>query len=138
MQEYELVPAEIEKRLGPDAFAAWLELEGWLAENYDMDLLWGSGGKKWERELKYRKGGKTLCGFYPADGFFGFMVIFGKAERVAIEKARGDFSQPALTFYDSATTCHDGKWVMLEIRERGLVADAKRMVLLKRRPNREK
>lgn len=135
MTEYALAPKEIKSLVGPEAFAAWQALEDWLAQNYLMDVTWGSGGKKWEREKKYRKGGKTLCCFYPAQGFFGFMVIFGKGERAALEERRGEFSGPALEFYDAAKTYHDGKWLMLEMRDGSLVEDAKKMLLLKRRPN---
>lgn len=137
MQEYELQTDQIKALLGSNAFAAWKELTAWLDENYSMEKIWGKGGKKWDWELKYRKGGKTLCSFYPAQGFFGFMVIFGKAEREKVEAKRELLSDEALKFYDDARVYHDGKWVMLELNDSSLVDDAMRMTLIKRKPNRK-
>lgn len=137
MSEYAFTPEEVRAKIGSDAFKAWQKLEKWLAENYDMEISWGSGGAKWEREKKYRKGGKTLCCFYPAADFFGFMVVFGKDERAAFEAQRASFSPAAVQYYDVAATYHDGKWVMLKLRDSSLVEDAKKLALIKRRPNRK-
>lgn len=135
MSEFDLSPQEIEQKIGTSAYQVWRELEAWLAETYDMERIWGKGYKKWARELRYRKGGKTLCGFYVAEGFFGFMVIFGKAERAKADEQRDSFTPEALQLYDAATNYHDGKWVMLEMHDSSLLEDAKRMVLIKRKPN---
>ncbi|WP_251213043.1 DUF3788 family protein [Adlercreutzia murintestinalis] len=52
-----------------------------IDDQYEMDRTWGSGGKAWDLEYKYRRGGKTLCALYAKEGRFGFMVILGKDER---------------------------------------------------------
>lgn len=119
------------------SLAAWEELTGWIESNYNMDILWGKGGKAGLYEKKYRCGGKALCYFYPRRGNFGFMVIFGKSEREKFEQSISDFSKPLVDIYEKSTTYHDGKWVMLEITDSSLLDDAKKMLLIKRKPNKK-
>lgn len=119
------------------ALPAWNSLAGWLEDNYVMDVLWADGRKAGPYEKKYRRGGKTLCCLYPREGCFGFMVIFGKAEREKFENMRAEFSQKVVSAYENSTTYHDGKWIKLEVTDLSLLEDAKKMLLLKRKPNKK-
>ena len=53
--------------LGPSLFEVWQELYSTIEEKYDMERLWATGGKNWNYEYKYRRGGKTLCSLYAKD-----------------------------------------------------------------------
>ena len=101
-----------------------------------MDRLWNSGGEKWTYEYKYRSGGKTLCALYAKENIFGFMIIFGKAEREKVEAIRSDLSPETQRIYDQATTYHDGKWVMFELTDTSLFSDMEKLLMIKRKPNR--
>lgn len=96
----------------------------------------GPGGKRWDLECKYRRGGKTLCALYAAPGRMGFMVIFGKDEREKVEGIRGELSESVRRAYDNARTYRDGKWVMFEPTDGSEFGDYLRLLALKRRPNR--
>lgn len=37
--------------------------------------------------------------------------------------------------YDATTTYHDGKWLMIELQDERLFADLKKLLYLKRKPN---
>lgn len=100
--------------LGQPLFAVWQELCSAIDEKYDMERLWNTGGKNWVYEYKYRRGGKTLCSLYAKKNSLGFMIIFGKDERVKFEEIRETLSDPVCRQYDEATTYRDGKWVMFE------------------------
>ncbi len=102
-----------------------------------MDTLGGDGGKKWDYEYKYRRGGKTLCALYAKRDTFGFMVIFGKAEREAFEAARDTFGDKLRLAYDEAHTFHDGKWVMFYPEEESEIREFIRLLEIKRKPNRK-
>lgn len=93
--------------------------------------------EKWKYEYKYRKSGKTLCALYAKENSFGFTVILGKRERDKFEMQRKLFSKEVQTLYDEATTYHDGKWIMFELRDTGLFSDIERLLQIKRRPNRK-
>ncbi len=95
--------------LGPGLYEVWTGLCAAIEEKYDMERIWGKGGKEWQYEYKYRRGGKTLCSLYAREGRMGFMVIFGKAEREKFEQAREAFPLEIQAAYDKARTYHDGK-----------------------------
>lgn len=63
---------------------------------YDMDQTWNNGGKKWNYEYKFRRGGKTLCAMYFKKDVLGFMIIFGKEERAKVEEIRNQLSKEIL------------------------------------------
>jgi hypothetical protein len=83
----------IESLIGNELYQVWNALCLFIDQKYDMDRLWNSGGKKWNYEYKYRRGGKTLCVLYAKENTFGFMVILGKVERDKFENQREHFSQ---------------------------------------------
>lgn len=124
--------------MGDTAFVAWRAVCAFIEETYLMDTFWNSGGRAGPYEYKFRRGGRTLCSLYPNQGYFGFMVIFGRAERESFAAERAAFSPEVLEVYDAATIYHDGTWVMLHVVDASLLPDMQRMLLLKRRPNRKR
>ena len=122
--------------VGASLFEIWEKLCALIDEQYDMDCLWDKGGKVWTYEYKYRRGGKTLCALYARENCVGFMIIFGKDERLKFEKDRENYSQEAQRIYDESRTYHDGKWMMFEPMDTSLFEDFLRLLRIKRRPNR--
>lgn len=122
--------------LGPSLTEVWNELCSAIEGRYEMERAWGPGGKRWDLEYKYRRGGKTLCALYAAPGRMGFMVIFGRDERAKVEGIRDELSESVRGAYDDARTYRDGKWVMFEPTDDSEFDDYLRLLALKRRPNR--
>lgn len=129
-------PETLEKLIGKDLYDIWSSLCQLIEQKYNMEQLWNHGGKAWKYEYKYRRGGKTLCALYAREQTFGFMVILGKDERAKFESQRALFSNETLKIYDEATTFHDGKWIMFEMRDTSLFNDMERLLSIKRKPNR--
>ena len=123
--------------VGKSLWEIWEKLCALIDEKYDMDCLWDKGGKAWKYEYKYRRGGKTLCALYARENCIGFMIILGKDERAKFEIQRGQFSNEVQMIYDAATTFHDGKWIMFELKDTKLFNDMERLLLIKRKPNRK-
>ena len=67
----------------------------------------------------------------------GFMIIFGKDERVKFEEIRETLSDPVCRQYDEATTYRDGKWVMFEPTDTYEFDDYMKLLAIKRKPNRK-
>ena len=128
---------EIIALIGQPLFDVWTKLTDFIESRYDMDRLWNNGGKKWTYEYKYRRGGKSLCALYAKDNVFGFMIIFGKAEREKVEAIRSDLSPETQRIYDEATTYHDGKWVMFELTDTSLFSDMEKLLMIKQKPNKK-
>ena len=123
--------------LGQSLFEVWKELCLVIDEKYEMERLWNTGGKNWNYEYKYRKGGKTLCCLYAKSNCIGFMIIFGKDERTKFENIRDTFSDVVCKQYDEAKTYHDGKWIMFEPTDTTLFNDFMRLLEIKRKPNKK-
>ena len=122
--------------LGASLYEIWEQLCTLIDEHYDMDHLWGTGGKAWTYEYKYRRGGKTLCALYARENCVGFLVIFGKDERSEFETERDLYAKEVQKVYDEAQTYHDGKWMMIEPTDTSLFGDFIRLLRVKRKPNR--
>ena len=127
---------ELTALLGKSRYDVWTALRTLIEEKYDMDCLWNSGGKAWEYEYKYRRGGKTLCALYARENCMGFLVILGRDERLRFEADRADYSREVQDQYDGAQTYHDGKWIMFEPVDFFLFEDFMRLLRIKRKPNR--
>ena len=126
---------KMEALMGKPLYEVWNQLCALLDENYDMDHLWGKGGKAWTYEYKYRRGGKTLCALYAREHCIGWMIILGKEERTRFEEIRESFSPEVQRVYDESQTYHDGKWMMFEPKDTSLFDDWIRLLQIKRRPN---
>ena len=126
----------LEYLIGKELYYVWSSLCQLIEQKYNMEQLWNHGGKAWKYEYKYRRGGKTLCALYVREQTLGFMVILGKDERAKFELQREAFSYETLKTYDEATTFHDGKWIMFELKDASLFSDMERLLSIKRKPNR--
>ena len=94
--------------------------------------------KKWTYEYKYHRGGKTLCTLYAREKCIGFMIIFGKDERVKFEDIRDTLSASICRQYDEAKIYRDGKWVMFQPTDMLLnLYDYIKLLAIKRKPNKK-
>lgn len=138
MCKEEPTPSALRDLLGVSLFEVWQGFRSAIEAAYEMEQIGGPGGKNWRYEYKYRRGGKTLCCLYARENCFGFLVIFGQAERAAFEEMRGALPARLCRQYDEATTYRDGKWVLFAPTDlRDLDANMK-ILALKRKPNRKR
>lgn len=128
---------ELENLIGVDKVLIFYHIVDILTLLYDMEQTWNNGGKKWNYEYKFRKSGKTLCAFYFKKNSLGLMLIFGKQERDKVENIRNELSNAVLEAYDHAQIFHDGKWVMFNIVDYSMLEDLKKLLFIKRKPNRK-
>ena len=86
-------PEELSALLGSRAYAAWKKLCAHTEANYKgVTAAWSANNRAGAFELKYRKGGKTLCTFYAREKHFGFMLVFGKEEQARFAARRDEFA----------------------------------------------
>jgi len=128
---------EMEKLLGIEKYNAWVAVCSLVDSLYEMETIWNKGGKAWTYEYKYRRGGKTLCALYARDNCFGVIIIFGKAEREKFEQEQLTYSTTIQDVYNKSATYHDGKWMMIEPTDLALLDDIKKLLRIKRKPNRK-
>lgn len=128
---------ELERLVGIERANIFYNIVAEITLLYDIPQTWNNGGKKWIYEYKFKKSGKTLCAFYFKQNVLGFMIIFGKAERDKVEEIRNELSANVLKTYDNAQIFHDGKWVMFNVTDDLLLEDLKKLLFIKRKPNRK-
>lgn len=128
---------EMTALVGKPLYDVWQRLCARIDETYDMDRLWDKGGRAWDYEYKYRRGGKTLCALYARENCVGFLIILGKDERAKFEADRESYAKEVQERYDGAQTYHDGKWIMFEPVDDSLFQDFMRLLRIKRKPNKK-
>lgn len=126
---------ELNHIMGENIFRSWCDINNFILKNYNMDILWDSGGKTGIYELKYRKSGKTLCALYPKEQGIRVLIILGKVERDKFESSREEFSEYINNFYDNTKQYHDGKWLYLDKINDEIVKDIEKLLLIKKKPN---
>lgn len=128
---------ELKNLLSEEKFAIFNEVCNCVEAKYEMDKIWDNAGKTWDYVCRYRRGGKTLCSLFVKEKALLFMVVLGKTEREKFENERLAYSDTILNLYDTSTTYHDGKWIMMELEDNSLISDIMKLLLIKRRPNRK-
>lgn len=128
---------DLERLVGSEKVNIFYRFVDAINSLYDSEQTWNNGGKKWNYEYKFRKSGKTLCAFYFKENTLGLMIIFGKDERAKVEEIRKALSFSVSEAYDNAQTFHDGKWVMFNITDYSILEDLKKLLFIKRKPNRK-
>lgn len=127
---------ELSALLGEAAFDAWRRVVDFVERNYEMDVLWDIGRKAGIYEKKYRRSGKTLCALYAREAEFGFLVVLGKKERDAFDAGRADFEETTRGIYEKTHEYHDGKWLMLDVKDESLLPDIVALLKIKKKPKR--
>ncbi|RGZ00482.1 DUF3788 domain-containing protein [Clostridium sp. AM58-1XD] len=137
MLEHIPTEEEMELLLGKGKYDVWKAVCAAVESRYEMDKIWNRAGKKWDYEYKYRRGGKTLCCLYAKKECFGFMIIFGGAEREKFEAQRMNFPEEITDVYDQSETYHDGKWMMFQVEDTHLMESFMSLLAVKRKPNKK-
>lgn len=108
------------------------EIMVFLRGKYRLDEI-GDG----KNELKFKQGKRTILTIYTHDDRFSFLLIFGQKERGIFDAQRDSFSEAIRSVYDNARTYHDGKWMLFDVTAPEQLAEIKRMILIKKKPNRK-
>ena len=135
----EKIPTDEEMALllGNEKYEVWKAVCAAVEKRYEMETIWSNGGKKWDYEYKYRRGGKTLCCLYARQDVMGFMVIFGRAEREKFEAQRTEFPKEITDVYDNSETYHDGKWMMFYLEDTEMIDSLMKLLAVKRKQNKK-
>jgi len=126
---------QIESWMGGKAYGFWTRVSKMIAQSYPDVFTpeWLFGGKKHGWSLRYKKS-KSFGTLIPEKNHFVLVIVFGANERSKVETIRHELSARTRKEYDDATTYHDGKWLHLSVDDEDIVADAERLLALKRRP----
>ncbi len=123
---------------GNVAYGYWQQLTRLIEQSYPSVFTpeWLYGGKKHGWSLRYKKS-KSFCTLVPEKNRCMILIVFGAKERDKVEVIRETLSPQTREAYDSATTWHDGKWLLLPVDSETVVQDIELLLAVKRRPNKQ-
>jgi len=121
--------------IGPDAFAHWSELQGWIEQNYHgvFSPEWLYGGQKKGWSLRYKKV-RAFCTFLPEYRRLSVVVVFGGVERDKFEDRRSYWRPQLVTLYDETKTYPDGLFLTVSISSAEDRQELKELLTMKRPP----
>lgn len=114
----------------------WKDLNDYLQTAYaakpKQTFSGCSGQPGWN--VKYAKGGKSLCTLYPMRGYFIALVVIGEKERAEMELLMPTFTAYTQALYAGAGALMGAKWLMTEVTDEAILEDVKRLIALRRAP----
>ncbi|RKJ47439.1 DUF3788 domain-containing protein [bacterium 1XD42-8] len=83
--------------------------------------------------IKYKKGGKSLCTLYPMQGYFIALVVIGSHELTKAEFLMPQCSDYVQTVFKNTKIGNGQKWLMLDVRDREIMDDVFSLINLRKR-----
>lgn len=116
----------------------WEDLNAYLQQTYDAQPKASysgcSGQPGWN--LKYQKGGKSLCTLYPMDGFYIALVVIGEKERGEAELMLPGLTPSIQALYENSGALAGARWLMIAVKDADILRDVKALIALRRQPKR--
>jgi hypothetical protein len=109
-------PQQNEAWIGRETYEFWTHLIQWIEQNYPNIFTpdWLFKDKKHGWSLRYKKR-KSFCTLITKKGRFAIQTVFGSEERAKVEAIRTELSVQTWNNYETTTTYHDGKWLLLTV-----------------------
>ncbi|WP_139652387.1 DUF3788 domain-containing protein [Raoultibacter phocaeensis] len=82
--------------------------------------------------VKYRKGGRSLCTLYPMDGFFIALVVIGNKEYDEALEVIAGCTPYTQTLFEQTHHSAGGRWLMINVTDQAILDDVKRLVQVRR------
>lgn len=116
----------------------WADVNAFLQESYGVEPETSysccSGQPGWN--VKYRKGGRSLCTLYPMEGFFIALVVIGNKEYDEALEVIPECSPYTQALFEQTHHSAGGRWLMINVTDKAILEDVKRLVQVRRKPNR--
>lgn len=68
--------------------------------------------------IKYKKGGRSLCTIYPHEMYFTVLIVIGKKEKEQIENQLSHLSSTIPHIYHSTQEGNNQHWLMIDIEDK--------------------
>lgn len=84
--------------------------------------------------IKYKKGGKSLCTVYPMDGYFIVLIVIGEKEQMEADLILPNCSDRFRKLYTEIPSSPLGKWLMVEVQAAEVLSDVKKLIPVRVKP----
>ncbi len=82
--------------------------------------------------VKYKKGGKALCTLYPEPEGFVALIVLASEGIARFEAERSAYTVEVNRLFDDTRVFNRTKWLMISVDNDSVLADACRLIALKR------
>jgi len=114
----------------------WQDFCGYVEAGYGVkptvEYSMCSGAPGWN--VKYKKGGRSLCTLYPHEGYFTCLVCIGAKEVLEAELVLPFCTDYTRGLYEKARPVNGTRWLMVDVTGEEILEDAKRLVLVREKP----
>ena len=121
-----------------EAKSIWDELTAYIEEAYQVkpQIAYSKCSAQPGWSMKYRKSSKSLCTLYPMMGYFIALVVVGpkEEEEVKVGMDAGLFTTYVKELYDKTAYSAMGRWLMIEVKNKAVLNDIKRLLTIRVRP----
>ncbi|MPM27325.1 hypothetical protein SDC9_73835 [bioreactor metagenome] len=111
-------------------FCAYVEVEYKVMPTVEYSMCAAAPG--WN--VKYKKGGRSLCTLYPHEGYFTCLVCIGAKEVLEAELVMPIFTAYTRALYERARPVNGTRWLMMDVTGEDILEDAKRLLLVREKP----
>jgi len=123
---------DIEKYIA-EGSQTWLDIREHIEKVYQakpkMTYSKCSAQPGWN--IKYQKKGKSLCTLYPMEGYFIALIVVGAKEEPEVEMTLETFSPFVQRLYRNTTFTCGGHWLMIEVKDKAVADDLKRLIAIR-------
>jgi hypothetical protein len=114
----------------------WDEINSYIHQAYKLQpkLAYSKCSAQPGWNVKYQKGGRSLCTLYPMSGYFIALVVIGEKETHEAELLMPSLSTYIQQLYANTSFSCGGRWLMIEIKSREILADTKELINLRVKP----
>jgi hypothetical protein len=119
--------------LGPTK-ELWLEIHEYIQQNYDFvpESIYFTKNYGWS--VRYRKGKKTLCYFFPESGAFSILIVLGKKEAEKVDLAKDYLNNAVKQVFENTAQFHDGRWMWIRVTDISDIISLKLLLAVKKKP----
>jgi hypothetical protein len=109
----------------------WIEINNHINSTFKSKpkMFYSRCSAKPGWNVKYKKSSKAICTLYPDKDYFTALVVLNDADMKLFDK--NNFSKYLNDLYDNCSLFNNTKWLMIEIRNKEILNDVKKLMELK-------
>ncbi len=116
------------------AAAHWQALRDEAEERFGMPPEVSFGGAKYGWQIRYRKGGRTLCTLFPERDAVTVLIVLGAKEVAKVTSVLDTLSPAVREAFERAGQYADGRWMWPRVLAAKDVQSIGALLAVKRRP----
>jgi len=125
---------EIRNFIGNTAIKRFDKIIAFIEKNYDFTKEICYGGKNYGVLIRFRRNKKTLLSIFPEKNSLSCVLVYGKKEIEQFENRKNEFSDYINTIFNETKQYHDGKWLLIQIKDDKYIDELIEMIKIKKKP----